>query len=72
MQLVLKQPGELLHNLVRKSTKLLSSLAMLNNKATHAKLENAKLTQTKKMTNKVTQTKLATQRSYFYATQVRR
>jgi hypothetical protein len=35
MQLVLKQPEELLHNLVSKSTKLdLSSLAMLNNKVT--------------------------------------
>ena len=40
MQLVLKAPRELLpYNLVSKSTKLLSSLAMLNNKATHAKLE---------------------------------
>ena len=43
MQLILKQPGELLHKLVSKSTKLLSSLAMLNNKATQAKLESAKL-----------------------------
>ena len=34
------QPGELLHNLVSKSTKLLSSLAMLNNKATNVKLES--------------------------------
>ena len=49
MQLVLKQSGELLHNLVSKSTNLLSSLAMLNNKATNAKLENANYltTQTK-------------------------
>ena len=49
MQLVLKQPGELLHNLVNKNTKLLSSLAMLNNKATQAKLEstNNLATQTK-------------------------
>ena len=49
MQLVLKQSGELLYDLVSKSTKLLSSLAMLNNKATHAKLErsNYLATQTK-------------------------
>jgi hypothetical protein len=49
MPLVLKQPGELLHNLVSKSTKLLSSLAVLKNKATQAKLESANnlATQTK-------------------------
>ena len=41
MQLVLKQLGELLHNLVSKSIKLLSSLAMLNNKATQDKLESS-------------------------------
>jgi ubiquinone biosynthesis protein UbiJ len=39
MQLVLQALGELLHNLVSKSTKFLSSLAMLNNKATQVKLE---------------------------------
>ena len=49
MQLELKQTGKLLHNLVSKSIKLLSSLAMLNNKATQAKLESANhlATQTK-------------------------
>jgi hypothetical protein len=41
MQLVLYQLGELLHNLVSKSTKLLSLLVMLNNKATQAKLESS-------------------------------
>ena len=39
MPLVLQAIRELLHMLVSKSTKLLSSLAMLNNKATNAKLE---------------------------------
>ena len=49
MPLILQATGELLHNLVSKSTKLLSSLAMLNNKATQAKLESANYlaTQTK-------------------------
>ena len=41
MQLVLQAPGELLHKLVSKNKKPLSSLAMLNNKATQAKLESA-------------------------------
>ena len=52
------------------STKLQSSLAMLNNKATQAKLESVKYLaiQTKQSTNKVTRTKLAMQGSYFYAT----
>ena len=49
---------------------------MLNNKATQAKLESSNYlaTQTKQynVTNKVTKTKLATQGSYFYATQARR
>jgi hypothetical protein len=47
---------------------------MLNNKATQAKLESANYlaTQTKQCANKVTKTKLATQGSYFYATQVGR
>ena len=51
----------------------LSSLAMLNNKATNAKLESANYlaTQTKQSTNKVTKTKLVTQGSYFYARQAR-
>ena len=49
MQLLFKVTGELLHNLVSKSTKLLSSLAMLNNKATQAKLDSSNhlATQTK-------------------------
>ena len=49
MQLVLQAPGELLLILVSESTKFLSSLAMLNNKATQAKLESSNYlaTQTK-------------------------
>jgi hypothetical protein len=42
MQLVLLAPGSSYTILVSKSTKLLSSLAMLNNKAINAKLESAK------------------------------
>ena len=38
MQLVPKQPEELLHNYDAKVQNHLSSLAMLNNKATQAKL----------------------------------
>ena len=47
---------------------------MLNDKATNAKLEstNYLLHKLNNVTNKVTKTKLATQRSYFYATQARR
>jgi hypothetical protein len=40
MQLVLQVPGSSYIILVSKSTKLLGSLAMLNNKATNAKLES--------------------------------
>ena len=49
MPLVLQATGELLHNLVSKNTKLISSLAVLNNKATQAKLESSNYlaTQTK-------------------------
>ena len=41
MPLVLEATRELLRMLVSKSTKLLSSLGMLNNNATDAKLESA-------------------------------
>ena len=41
MPLVLYATRELLDMLVSKSIKLLSTLAMLNNKATNAKLESA-------------------------------
>jgi len=53
--------------LVSKSTKLLSSLAKLNDKATNAKLESATYLANKlnNVTNKVTQTKLAMQENYF-------
>ena len=49
MPLVFCTPGSSYTILVSKSTKLLSSLAMLNNKATQVKLENANhlATQTK-------------------------
>jgi hypothetical protein len=49
MQLVLQALGSSYTILVSKSTKLLDSLAMLNNKATNAKLESANylVTQTK-------------------------
>ena len=49
MPLVLQALRELLHMLVSKSTKLLTSLAMLNNKITNVKLEsvNYLATQTK-------------------------
>jgi len=60
--------------LISKSTKLLSLLVMLNNKATNAKLEsaNTQLHKLSNVTNKVIQTKLVTQGSYFHATQARR
>jgi hypothetical protein len=49
MQLVLQALGSSYTILVSKSTKLLGSLTMLNNKATNAKLESANYlaTQTK-------------------------
>jgi hypothetical protein len=49
MQLVLQALGSSYTILVSKSTKLLGSLAMLNNKATNAKLQSANYltTQTK-------------------------
>jgi hypothetical protein len=49
MQLVLQALGSSYIILVSKSTKLLGSLAMLNNKATNSKLESTKYlaTQTK-------------------------
>jgi hypothetical protein len=49
MQLVLQALGSSYKILVSKSTKLLDSLAMLNNKATNAKLDSANYltTQTK-------------------------
>ena len=40
MQLVLQATGGLLHMLVSKTQSHLSSLAMLNNKATNAKLDS--------------------------------
>ena len=40
MPLVFLATRELLHMLVSKNTKLLSSLAMLNNKATNVKLKS--------------------------------
>jgi hypothetical protein len=43
MQLVLKQLRELLHNLVSKDTKLLSSLVMLNNKVNNCQIREHKL-----------------------------
>ena len=46
MPLVLQAMRELLQILVSKSTKLVSSLAMLNNQATNAKLESAILSYT--------------------------
>jgi hypothetical protein len=46
---------------------------MLNNKATQAKLESANyLHKLSNVANNVTKTKLATQGSYFYATQARK
>ena len=71
MPLVLQAMRELLHMLVSKSTKPLSILAMLNNKATNAKLEsaNTSLHKLSNVTNKVTKIKLVMQGNYFYATQ---
>ena len=62
MPLVFYTLGSSYTILVSKNTKLLSSLAMLNNKATNAKLEsvNIQLHKLSNVTNKVTQTKLAT------------
>ena len=65
MPLVFCTPRSSYTILVSKSTKLLSSLAMLNNKSINAKLEstNTQLHKLSNVTNKVTQTKLATQGS---------
>jgi hypothetical protein len=67
MKLVLQALGSSYTILVSKNTKLLGSLAILNNKATNAKLENTNYlaTQLSNVTNKVIQTKLATQKGYF-------
>ena len=74
MPLVFQAMRELIHMLVRKTQSQLSSLALLNNKATNAKLESVitYLHKLSNVTNKASQTKLATQGSYFYATQARR